>query len=459
MTHKRWYHRSRMGSFILLFTMNPVMVSVLHPGSSPRVAAQGEVTIVAEVEPNDDLKSAQPIDFAGRTTVLIRGRADTSDAGLLPEELSLRFEDFDDSLEDYYIVSLDDVLKQQGSGSDDPVQISATLKWSGQTDMDLWVFTDVDDSIFFLDGLKFLNLDAATLANPERLPNSEVEAVAFYPQPKNEQALPVNAGFSRKLIFAVSNFSGPAVDYELTIALNQGKTEKHITDDGDPDAAIGGRPGSALQGISLVGFQPTHYPIVLRSVNPQLIAFGGQPDPTGQKVRVIVLKGTSLAQPPPSLDDRASVLFDDMITIPGTIESIGQDVPLMLPTAIRIDSGVVFVGIEVNEEASQKGIRALYDVSPAQFLNSWFSSDGGKTWSVLTAQESVSGERVIANFSCRAVFERIPPTPPVTERASTSVVGRSRRGGVRALSGISSPRSSVRRLEPIKLLPIRMKGL
>lgn len=438
MTSRRRCHRFCTGSFILLFTINPLLVAVMHPGSLLVTAAQNDMTVIEEVEPNDDLKSGQVIDFAGKSTILIRGRAATTDMGTLPEELSLRF-DFEDSLEDFYVLPIDDVLKQlNAAGKDDPIQISATLRWSGQADMDLWLLTDVDDSIFFLDGLKFLSFDAATEANPEQLPSSEVDAVAFYPQPENEQAIQANLGFSRKLILAISNFAGPETDYELTIKLNQGKTEKHITDDGDPDAAIGGPPGSDLTGISLVGFRPTRYPVVLRSVNPQLIAFRDQPDPTGQEVRVIVLKGATLAEPPPSLDDKASVLFDGKITIPGTIHVVGEDVPLMLPTPIRIDSGVVFVGIEVNEEASAKGIRALYDISPVQHLNSWFSSDGGKTWSVLTASEDVSGERVIANFSCRAVFERIEPSPSVVEKPSVAVTGRSRGVQVGALPRLFS---------------------
>lgn len=458
MTSRRRYHRFRTGGFVLLFTINSLLLTVMHPGSLLVTAAQDDITVIEEVEPNDDLKSGQIIDFAGKSTILIRGRAATADQGLLPEELSLRFQDFEDSLEDYYILPMDDVLKQlNATGKDDPIQISAMLNWSGQTDMDLWVFTDVDDSLFFLDGLKFLSFDAATEENPEHLPRSEVEAVAFYPQPENEQAIQANLGFSRKLIFAVSNFAGPETDYELTIKLNQAKTEKHITDDGDPDAAIGGPPGSDLTGISLVGFQPTRYPVFLRSVNPQLIAFRDQPDPTGEQVRVIVLKGATLAEPPPSLDDQASVLFDGKIRIPGTIRLIGEDVPLMLPTPIRIESGVVFVGIEIDEQASAKGIRGLYDISPVQYLNSWFSSDGGKTWSVLTAPEDVSGERVVANFACRAVFERIEPSPSVIEKPSAAVTGRSRSVRVGALPGLYLPgrsASPVRRvsrsLSPVK---------
>ncbi len=421
-------------SFILLpaLALGPINPT-RHSATASIPAAQREI-LVAEEEPNDTPRTAQVVPFPRPgEKVIFRGRIARGDKGSRSEELEAFFSRFDIEVGEIqdWIVADPDALDADSPG-DGPIPLRITADWGPmasssqvqqETDLDFWIGTFVDAQTFFVDGFKAMSdIQMATDQRPESWPRSEHphRAVVLYLQPRgvrtsDGEVLP-NDGFARKLIIGIQHYSGPPAEYMVTIenlapaetgqSLVQGSesySEVHQVDDGLFSATFFGGPA---KGIVLNRFRPSRYPARLVAVSHPFVHFQDLPDPTGKSIRVLVLAGESDRPdtvPPPL--SQARVLFDKMLPIPRTIEIIGDVIDLSIDPPVIVESGVVYVGLQFPEDPiEQTGIALALDPSPAQFLRTYVSTDGGQTWGRPRRDEPFTGLPVFMNADIRATF-------------------------------------------------------
>lgn len=394
-----------------------------------RPQAQEEV-VIEEEEPNDTPLTAQTLPFPRPgEKVTFRGRIARGDKGSRSEELETFFSQFGYEVGEIqdWIVADPDALGDAALG-DGPIPLRITADWRAatstqqaqqETDLDFWVGALIDDETFFIDGFKVMSdIQMATDQRPESWPRRDQpqQAVVLYLQPKgvrtsDGEPLP-NDGFARKLVIGIQHFSGPAAEYTVTIE-NLAATgteqapsielESHQVDDGFFSIQFFGGPSGA---ILLNRFRPSRYPARLVAVSHPFFSFRDLPDPGGKSIRVLVLAGESDrpdATPPPL--DQARVLFDKMLPIPRTIESIGEVIDLPIDPPVTIESGVVYVGFQFpSDPIEQTGIALALDRNPAQFLRTYLSVDNGQTWGRPRRDEPFTGLPVFMNANIRATF-------------------------------------------------------
>ncbi len=424
-------------------------LSSIPLGGSLAPAKTSAQSAVAEVEPNDDPLSAQEIPFPGPgEKVEVQGSVAAGDEGSFSEEMEtfFSFAGGVGTLHDWYVLDPDALGKQAlGNG---PIPLKISVGWEGETDIDVWVGTLVDDFLFFFDGFKLLSdVRMASLANPEMWPRGDAasESIALYLQPQgvtDEEGNPIpNDGFGRKLVVAIQHFDGPPADYTLTIENGASvakqdvsfNNERHQIDDGGITAGWFSGPSG---GIVVNCYRPSRYPATLTSIAHPFVNFSDVPDPTGQPLRVIVFTGEDdgdgLPGPPPPLS-QANILFDQEVPIPGTISPqegsrfIGRVNDITIDPPITIESGVVYVALQwPDAPIEETGVALALDTSPVQYLRTFLSTDGGETWGRPTRTEDLSGEDVFMNADIRAHFEFGPAPASVVrskaERRSHRVV-------------------------------------
>ncbi|RMG50183.1 MAG: hypothetical protein D6723_12675, partial [Acidobacteria bacterium] len=193
--------------------------------TTPVIVAQDNVTMVDEVEPNDDPLTAQEVPFPPPgETVIVRGTVSPDDPGGFSEDLETEFASGGGVgvIHDWYVLDPDSLDQPIDQG---PLPIAITLEWDSEADVDLWWGKRVNDEILFFDGFKVEGV-AASLRNPETSPPPFVNAdsldIYFQPQGLTDQEgnpLLLNDGFGRRLIFGVQHFEGPPANYELRITV------------------------------------------------------------------------------------------------------------------------------------------------------------------------------------------------------------------------------------------------
>jgi hypothetical protein len=373
--------------------------------------ASADQVTVTEKEPNNDPMHAQAVPFpqAGQS-VVVQGRVQAGDMGGFSEELETFFGGVG-AINDWYVAD-PDTLTNPGNG---PFALTISVGWQGSTDVDVWVGTTVDDASFFFDGFKLLNdVRTATLANPESWPRSgaSTESVALYLQPSGVKiGTPpmtiANNGFGRKLMIGIQHFEGPPADYTLTIQRRDFASELHQVDDGGITAGFFRLdPGTLVVNC----FRPTRYPATLTAIGHPFVQFSTTPDPTGKPLRVVAVGAANEGNAPPDMTT-VTPLFDKTLPVPGNISPmpgqrfLGRVNNFTLDPPVTINSGVVYVGLQYpTAPIEQTGIAFALDTSPVQYVRTFFSTDGGKTWSLRGRTEDVSGQTVILNADIRAIF-------------------------------------------------------
>jgi len=426
--------RKKQGIFVRSLVLALLLLGLTFPAEplayrpTSYAAQDQEGIVIAEEEPNDTPLTAQVIPFPRPgERIVFRGRIVRGDKGGRSEELETFFNQFDHEVGEIqdWIIADPDALGEAVPG-DGPIPLRITADWGPvtsaqqaqqETDLDFWVGTLVDEKTFFIDGFKALSdIQMATNQRPESWPRSDLshQAVVLYLQPRgvrtSDGELLPNDGFARKLVIGVQHYSGPPAEYTVTIEnlaqVGTGEralTEVHQIDDGLLSAQYFAGPSG---GIVLNQFRPSRYPAQLIAVSHPFLHFSDLPDPSGKSIRVLVLAGESDrpdATPLPL--DQARVLFDKRLTIPRTIEIIGEVVDLPLDPPVTIESGVVYVGFQFpTEPIEQTGIALAFDRSPAQFLRTYFSNDNGQTWGRPRRDEPFTGLPVFMNANIRATF-------------------------------------------------------
>jgi hypothetical protein len=381
--------------------------------------ASAALDAISEVEPNDAPIDAQVIPFPGAgETVTVQGRVMAGDMGGFSEELETFFGGVG-AINDWYVA---DPVDTENS----PIALHISVGWQGSTDVDVWIGTTVDNSTFSSDGFELLDdVRTATLANPESWPRSgaSTESVALYLQPKDvkvdDKPIP-NNGFGRKLMIGIQHFEGPPADYTLTIERKNFASELHQVDDGGITAAF-----FRLDPETLVVncFRPTRYPATLTTIGHPFVQFSTTPDPTGKPLRVVAFGAESEGNAPPDLTG-ITPLFDKTLPVPGTISPmpgqrfLGRVNDFALDPPVTINSGVVYVGLQYPKDPIEMtGVAFTLDVSPVQYLRTFVSSDGGKTWGHPVRMEELSGMDVFMNAEIRATFTYATPPPAIAARS------------------------------------------
>lgn len=391
----RFFNQTRLLVNLIVFTM--LAAGIVPPGQSrqPEMCTR----VISEVEPNDSPLTAQELgDCLPGQTLCIQGRVARGDAGSRSLELAAAGLT-QMPIQDWFVADFPE--DQWGNG---PIPLRLTITWPGRTNLNLYAGADVDPD-WIADGFKSLsNNRLATDQNPESWPRRDEtsKSVVVYLQPDVDQLL-INNGFGRRLIIGVQHASEPLADYQVIIQkLLTFSSETHQIDDG---LRLTPSSGDFEQQLVVNRFRPTGDAALLTSVGYPFLAPGDHraPDPTGQQIRLVVFAGDSddaLAEPP----SHPTFLFDQMVTVPGTVSGIGEvvEIPIVPPILITsgetgigeklpfdpnistappmvVTSAVVYVGFEFPDPMTT-GITAVFDASPVQYLRTFASRDGGATW-------------------------------------------------------------------------------
>jgi hypothetical protein len=167
--------------------------------------------------------------------------------------------------------------------------------------------------------------------------------------------------------------------------------EELVADDGSTDGI-----GLLEDGLVLVTrLTPPSYPVTVSRIRLYFTKFRDQPDPVGQRIRLLAFTDPQGAGKPPR---SPRLLVDRQVTIPALREFV--DFPV---DGLRVDSGDVYVGYQAPRPAN--GVGFATDTSGPPFERGFWSEDDGATF--YGPLEFTGGQR--ANPMMRAVVRKLTP--------------------------------------------------
>jgi len=167
--------------------------------------------------------------------------------------------------------------------------------------------------------------------------------------------------------------------------------EELVADDGSTDGI-----GLLEDGLVLVTrLTPPSYPVTVTRIRLYFTKFRDQPDPVGQRIRLLAFTDPQGAGKPPR---SPRLLVDRQVTIPALREFV--DFPV---DGLRVDSGDVYVGYQAPRPAN--GVGFATDTSGPPFERGFWSEDDGATF--YGPLEFTGGQR--ANPMMRAVVRKLTP--------------------------------------------------